>query len=88
PPPLLTSVPPRSIASPVLASRTGWESTHSASRPCVLLASTPGQFDSNLLRPCPLCFSPSLSPLATRSPSISPLVTPGVPTAHHLYNPV
>lgn len=98
PPPLLTSVAPRSIAAPVLASRTGG-GTHSASHHGA--ASTQGGQQLLMLPRSPIShdatgagfststamspsFSPSLSPLATRSPSISPLVTPGVPTAHHV----
>lgn len=62
PPPLLTSVAPRSLAAPALARGILPRSpiSHDAST-----------FPSAALSPS---FSPSLSPLATRSPSISPLV--------------
>lgn len=64
PPPLLTSVAPRSLAAPALARGILPRSpiSHDAST-----------FPSAALSPS---FSPSLSPLATRSPSISPLVPP------------
>ncbi|XP_011637579.1 protein dachsous [Pogonomyrmex barbatus] len=64
PPPLLTSVAPRSLAAPALARGILPRSpiNHDAST-----------FPSAALSPS---FSPSLSPLATRSPSISPLVPP------------
>ncbi|XP_069675157.1 protein dachsous-like isoform X2 [Periplaneta americana] len=98
PPPLLTSVAPRSIAAPVLASRSAG-GAHSASHHGA--ASAQGSQQLLMLPRSPIShdasgagfststamspsFSPSLSPLATRSPSISPLVTPGVPTAHHV----
>ncbi|XP_054259476.1 protein dachsous-like [Macrosteles quadrilineatus] len=88
PPPLLTSVAPRSIAAPVLSARNPHHS--SVAPPQMLLlprspishdASGGGFSTSTAMSPS---FSPSLSPLATRSPSISPLVTPGVPTSHHV----
>ncbi|KAG8311195.1 condensed mesenchymal cell proliferation [Homalodisca vitripennis] len=90
PPPLLTSVAPRSIAAPVLSARNPHHPTV-AHQPAQLLllprspishdASGAGFSTSAAMSPS---FSPSLSPLATRSPSISPLVTPGVPTSHHV----
>lgn len=98
PPPLLTSVAPRSIAAPVLASRTAG-GTHSAShhgtasaqggQQLLMLPRSPISHDASgtgfsTSTAMSPSFSPSLSPLATRSPSISPLVTPGVPTAHHV----
>jgi protocadherin-16/23 len=98
PPPLLTSVAPRSIAAPVLASRTAG-GAHSASHHGT--ASNQGSQQLLMLPRSPIShdasgagfststamspsFTPSLSPLATRSPSISPHVTPGIPTAHHV----
>ncbi|XP_063989981.1 protein dachsous [Diachasmimorpha longicaudata] len=67
PPPLLTSVAPRSMAAPALARGILPRSpiSHDAST-----------FPSAALSPS---FSPSLSPLATRSPSISPLVPTSAP---------
>lgn len=86
PPPLITSVAPRSIAVPVLNSRGG--SSHHANQ-MIMLPRSPINHDgsggtfgsSTAMSPS---FSPSLSPLATKSPSISPLVTPGLPTTHHV----
>ncbi|CAD7079025.1 unnamed protein product [Hermetia illucens] len=88
PPPLLTNVAPRSINVPVLSSR-GSTSHHSAAANQYLLPRSPISHDapggfstSSAMSPS---FSPSLSPLATRSPSISPhVVTTGVPTSHHM----
>ncbi|KAK4886122.1 hypothetical protein RN001_002393 [Aquatica leii] len=88
PPPLITSVAPRSIAMPVLNAR-GGSSHHIASSQVHMLPRSPINHDasgatfstSTAMSPS---FSPSLSPLATKSPSISPLVTPGVPTSHHV----
>ncbi|KAB0799258.1 hypothetical protein PPYR_07138 [Photinus pyralis] len=90
PPPLITSVAPRSIAMPVLNAR-GGSSHHIASSHSQvhMLPRSPINHDasgatfstSTAMSPS---FSPSLSPLATKSPSISPLVTPGVPTSHHV----
>lgn len=92
PPPLITSVAPRSIAMPVLNGR-GGSSHHIASshNQVHMLPRSPINHDasgatfttSTAMSPS---FSPSLSPLATKSPSISPLVTPGVSTAHHVVN--
>ncbi|XP_017772974.1 PREDICTED: protein dachsous [Nicrophorus vespilloides] len=86
PPPLITSVAPRSI--PVLNARGG--SNHHLNQMNVLPRS-PISHDANsayhgsaAMSPS---FSPSLSPLATKSPSISPLVTPGLTTAHHVRAP-
>ncbi|KAK0094347.1 hypothetical protein PV326_011173 [Microctonus aethiopoides] len=64
PPPLLTSVAPRSLAAPALARG--------------LLPRSPISHDASTFPSAALSpsFSPSLSPLATRSPSISPLVPP------------
>ncbi|XP_015176207.1 PREDICTED: protein dachsous [Polistes dominula] len=64
PPPLLTSVAPRSLAAPALAR---------AILPRSPISHDASTFPSAALSPS---FSPSLSPLATRSPSISPLVPP------------
>ncbi|XP_011309154.1 protein dachsous [Fopius arisanus] len=64
PPPLLTSVAPRSIAAPALAR---------GMLPRSPISHDASTFPSAALSPS---FSPSLSPLATRSPSISPLVPP------------
>lgn len=86
PPPLLTNVAPRSINVPVLSSRGNGH--HSNAPNQYLLPRSPISHDSagagfstsSAMSPS---FSPSLSPLATRSPSISPHV-PGVPTSHHM----
>lgn len=83
PPPLITSVAPRSIAMPVLNARGGHHGQ------MVMLPRSPISHDasgatfstSTAMSPS---FSPSLSPLATKSPSISPLVTPGLSTSHHV----
>lgn len=88
PPPLLTNVAPRSINVPVLSSR-GNVGHHNSTVNQYLLPRSPISHDqgqgfstSSAMSPS---FSPSLSPLATRSPSISPhVVTPGVPTSHHM----
>lgn len=96
PPPLLTSVAPRSIAAPVITPRGPGHTSHHAStshhpqqHQLLLLPRSPISHDatgagfstSSAMSPS---FSPSLSPLATRSPSISPLVTPGMSTSHHV----
>lgn len=82
PPPLLTSVAPRSVAAPAttpamapaIAPR-NLRSSHLAALPRSPIGHEPGGFStSTAMSPS---FSPSLSPLATRSPSISPLVSPG-----------
>lgn len=89
PPPLITNVAPRSINVPVLSSRAS-SSHHSTSTNQYLLPRSPISHDapggfstSSAMSPS---FSPSLSPLATRSPSISPhVVTTGVPpSSHHM----
>ncbi|XP_018368826.1 PREDICTED: protein dachsous [Trachymyrmex cornetzi] len=74
PPPLLTSVAPRSLAAPALARGILPRSpiSHDAST-----------FPSAALSPS---FSPSLSPLATRSPSISPLVPPATQRSNQSAN--
>ncbi|XP_066594153.1 protein dachsous [Prorops nasuta] len=64
PPPLLTSVAPRSLTAPALAR---------GILPRSPISHDVSTFPSAALSPS---FSPSLSPLATRSPSISPLVPP------------
>lgn len=75
PPPLLTSVAPRSIPAPALSGRAG---ALLLPRSPISHDTTPGGFStSSAMSPS---FSPSLSPLATRSPSISPMVPPGL---HH-----
>ncbi|KAJ8922560.1 hypothetical protein NQ315_007590 [Exocentrus adspersus] len=90
PPPLITSVAPRSIAMPLLNSRGG--SSHHGGvghNQMMMLPRSPINHDasgatfstSTAMSPS---FSPSLSPLATKSPSISPLVAPGLPTTHHV----
>lgn len=98
PPPLLTSVAPRSIAAPVIAPRCPGHTSHHASTPhhsvaqqhqLLLLPRSPISHDASgasfsTSSAMSPSFSPSLSPLATRSPSISPLVTPGMPTSHHV----
>ncbi|XP_021205801.2 protein dachsous isoform X1 [Bombyx mori] len=73
PPPLLTTVAPRSCPAPSLSCR----------QPQLLLPRSPISHDvpggfsaAAAMSPS---FSPSLSPLATRSPSMSPLVGPGLP---------
>lgn len=75
PPPLLTTVAPRSCPAPALSCR----------QPQLLLPRSPISHDvaggfsaAAAMSPS---FSPSLSPLATRSPSMSPLVGPGLPPA-------
>ncbi|XP_063241640.1 protein dachsous [Bacillus rossius redtenbacheri] len=88
PPPLLTSVAPRSLAVPRighLSSSVAGSMAPASHRTSSLLAlprspishDATGQGFSTSTAMSP-SFSPSLSPLATRSPSISPLVTPGV----------
>ncbi|XP_034945653.1 protein dachsous [Chelonus insularis] len=64
PPPLLTSIAPRSLAVPILGRG--------------ILPRSPISHDASAFPAAALSpsFSPSLSPLATRSPSISPLVPP------------
>ncbi|KAF7286531.1 hypothetical protein GWI33_004934 [Rhynchophorus ferrugineus] len=90
PPPLITSVAPRSIAMPILNPRNG--SGHHGSvghNQMMMLPRSPINHDasgagfstSTAMSPS---FSPSLSPLATKSPSISPLVAPGLSTTHHV----
>lgn len=75
PPPLLTSVAPRSIPAPALSGRAG---ALLLPRSPISHDTTTGGFSTSAaMSPS---FSPSLSPLATRSPSISPLVPPGL---HH-----
>ena len=89
PPPLITSVAPRSIAMPVLNSRGGSSHHAGTHNQMMMLPRSPINHDasgatfstSTAMSPS---FSPSLSPLATKSPSISPLVTPGLPTSHHV----
>lgn len=89
PPPLITSVAPRSIAMPVLNSRGGSSHHAGGHNQMMMLPRSPINHDasgatfstSTAMSPS---FSPSLSPLATKSPSISPLVTPGLPTSHHV----
>lgn len=88
PPPLITSVAPRSIAMPVLNARGSSHHTGPHNQ-MMMLPRSPINHDasgatfstSTAMSPS---FSPSLSPLATKSPSISPLVTPGLPTSHHV----
>lgn len=90
PPPLITSVAPRSIAMPVLNARSV-SSHHMANNhgQIHMLPRSPINHDASgasfttsaAMSPS---FSPALSPLATKSPSISPLVTPGLPTSHHV----
>lgn len=98
PPPLLTSVAPRSIAAPVIAPRGPGHTSHHASAPhhsvaqqhqLLLLPRSPISHDAtgasfSTSAAMSPSFSPSLSPLATRSPSISPLFTPGLSTSHHV----
>lgn len=70
PPPLLTTVAPRSCPAPSLSCR----------QPQHLLPRSPISHDSfSAAAAMSPSFSPSLSPLATRSPSMSPLVGPGLP---------
>ena len=71
PPPLLTSVAPRSIAPVALSTIRAQMAMPSLPRSPI---SHEASFTSPAMSPS---FSPSLSPLATRSPSISPLMTPG-----------
>lgn len=73
PPPLLTTVAPRSCPAPSLSCR---QPQHLLPR-SPISHDVPG-FSAAAMSPS---FSPSLSPLATRSPSMSPLVGPGLPPA-------
>ena len=82
PPPLLTSVAPRSIAPVALNTiRTSQITLPTLPRSPI---SHDASFTSPAMSPS---FSPALSPLATRSPSISPLMTSGpsqvTSTPHH-----
>ncbi|KAM7351502.1 dachsous cadherin-related 1 isoform 2-T2 [Cochliomyia hominivorax] len=100
PPPLLTNVAPRAINMPVLSgsgvnmrmppntTQHGIATTHLGAGNQYMLPRSPISHDaaggfstSSAMSPS---FSPSLSPLATRSPSISPLG--GVTTGHHMVN--
>ncbi|XP_063535719.1 protein dachsous [Cydia strobilella] len=73
PPPLLTTVAPRSCPAPSLSCR---QPQHMLPR-SPISHDVPGGFSAAAaMSPS---FSPSLSPLATRSPSMSPLVGPGLP---------
>ncbi|XP_041987836.1 protein dachsous [Aricia agestis] len=72
PPPLLTTVAPRSCPVPSLSCR---QPQHLLPR-SPISHDVPGGFSAAAMSPS---FSPSLSPLATRSPSMSPLVGPGLP---------
>lgn len=100
PPPLLTNVAPRAINLPVLtgsgvnmrmppsSGHHGTTTTHLGAGNQYMLPRSPISHDtaggfstSSAMSPS---FSPSLSPLATRSPSISPLG--GVATGHHMVN--
>lgn len=73
PPPLLTTVAPRSCPAPSLSCR---QPQHLLPR-SPISHDVPGGFSAAAaMSPS---FSPSLSPLATRSPSMSPLVGPGLP---------
>ncbi|XP_053612955.1 protein dachsous isoform X2 [Plodia interpunctella] len=75
PPPLLTTVAPRSCPAPSLSCR---QPQHLLPR-SPISHDAPGGFSAAAaMSPS---FSPSLSPLATRSPSMSPLVGPGLPPA-------
>ncbi|XP_050668610.1 protein dachsous isoform X2 [Leptidea sinapis] len=75
PPPLLTTVAPRSCPAPSLSCR---QPQHLLPR-SPISHDVPGAFSAAAaMSPS---FSPSLSPLATRSPSMSPLVVPGLPPA-------
>lgn len=98
PPPLLTSVAPRSITAPVIAPRGPGHTSHHIAAPhhsvaqqhqLLLLPRSPISHDAtgasfSTSAAMSPSFSPSLSPLATRSPSISPLFTPGISTSHHV----
>ena len=68
-PPLITNVAPRSV--PVLSARGNISQLLSRSTRSPISHDTQGIFTSSAMSPS---FSPSLSPLATRSPSISPHV--------------
>lgn len=88
PPPLLTNVAPRSITAPVINSRLtiqGHSTLHQ--NQLLLLPRSPISHDtvagfstSAAMSPS---FSPSLSPLATRSPSVSPLHLHTMGSSHH-----
>lgn len=91
PPPLLTSVAPRSIAAPpVIGSRHHPPMPHSASKMHLLPRSPINHDNAGAVygpsAPMSPSFSPALSPLAT-SPSLSPIVTPRHPTSSHHVRP-
>ncbi|XP_045768746.1 protein dachsous [Maniola jurtina] len=73
PPPLLTTVAPRSCPAPSLSCR---QPQHLLPRSPISHDVSGGFSAAAAMSPS---FSPSLSPLATRSPSMSPLVGPGLP---------
>lgn len=76
PPPLLTNVAPRSIAAPLLGAR----ASQMLLLPRSPISHDPATFPTSAaMSPS---FSPSLSPLANRSPSISPLHPPGIRQRH------
>ncbi|CAG9579028.1 unnamed protein product [Danaus chrysippus] len=75
PPPLLTTVAPRSCPAPSLSCR---QPQHLLPRSPISHDVSGGFSAAAAMSPS---FSPSLSPLATRSPSMSPLVGPGLPPA-------
>ena len=79
PPPLLTNVAPRSVAAPV-APRSSLGLVTMPS-----LARSPISHDVFAAQAMSPSFSPALSPLATRSPSMSPHVPRGLAgaAAHH-----
>lgn len=88
PPPLLTSVAPRSIAAPVLSSRGHHPPMQHTPGKMHLLPRSPINHDTpgavyGPAGPMSPSFSPALSPLAT-SPSLSPMVTPRHPSSHHV----
>lgn len=88
PPPLLTNVAPRSITAPVINTRptiTGHSTPHQNQlhllpRSPISHDATSGFSTSTAMSPS---FSPSLSPLAARSPSVSPMHLHTMGSGHH-----
>ncbi len=91
PPPLLTNVAPRSITAPVINSRPPMQG-HSTPRQNQMLLSprSPISHDSasgfSTSAAMSPSFSPSLSPLATRSPSVSPMHLHTMGSGHHQHH--
>lgn len=77
PPPLITNVAPRSIAPVALNTLLPVRGSGQLA-PVPSLPRSPINHEGSFTTAMSPSFSPSLSPLANRSPSISPLVPPGV----------